>query len=252
MRIALAQITSGTDLEHNAVQMRARIAEAAARGAELVCFPEYSMYEKKTVDASFGGVAEPLDGPFVTRLAELADAHGVAVVAGVVERHPDGANPYNTLVALDGRGAIVGRYRKRYLYDAYGFRESTWISRPEHETVVVRLAGTRIGLMTCSDLRHPGFATELSAAGATVILECASWVPGPSKVEHWRVLTRARAIENLCFVAGVSQCPPVSIGRSLVVDPMGELLAELSDKPGLLVVDLDLEQVTRQRATAAS
>jgi len=253
MRLALAQIGSGTDIAGNLALIRAGIQDASARGADLVCFPEYAMYEKKRVDGSFADIAEALDGPFATALGDLARDHGIAVIAGVVEAHPDSGAPYNTLVGFDAAGTLVGAYRKMHLYDAYGFRESQWISRPDPpEHVVMPLAGTRVGVMTCYDLHFPAVAAQLAAEGADILAVCASWVPGPSKTNQWRVLAAARAIENVIVTAAVCQTPPVSIGTSLVVDPMGTVLAELDAAPGLLCVDIDPHATALARERAAS
>lgn len=252
MRLALAQIDSGTDIAHNLALIRTGFDDAAARGADLLLFPEYAMYEKKTVDGSFAAVAEPLDGPFTSALRALAREHGIAVIAGMVEAHPRGAQPYNTLIGVDADGTLVGAYRKIHLYDAYGFRESQWISRPQPPRhVVMPIAGLQVGVMTCNDLRHPTVASALSAAGAELLAVCASWVPGPQKVEQWRVLAAARAIENVIVVAGVCQAPPVSIGTSLVIDPMGAILGELGPGPDILCLEVDPDATARARQRAA-
>jgi predicted amidohydrolase len=252
VRLALAQIESGTDLEHNLALVRAGFDEAAARGADVLVFPEYAMYEKKAVDASFAAVAQPVDGPFASAVSDLARATGIAVIAGIVEQHPTGAAPYNTLIGFDSDGSLAGAYRKIHLYDAYGFRESHWISRPEPaQPVVMTLQGARIGVMTCNDLRYPALAADLAAAGADVLAICASWVPGAQKVDQWRILARARAIENVITTVGVCQAPPVSIGTSLVVEPMGGIVAELGPDPGMLVADIDVAATARARERAA-
>jgi len=252
VRLALAQIDSGTDTAHNIALIRTGFDDAAARGADLLLFPEYAMYEKKVVDGSFAAVAEPVDGPFASTLRALAREHGIAVIAGMVEAHPDGAQPYNTLIGIDADGTLVGAYRKIHLYDAYGFRESQWISRPEPpQHVVMPIAGAHVGVMACNDLRHPTVASELSAAGADILAVCASWVPGPQKVDQWRVLAAARAIENVIVVAGVCQAPPVSIGTSLVIDPMGTVLGELGPRPDILCVDVDPDATALARERAA-
>lgn len=251
MRLALAQVGSGTDLDRNLALVRQAAVEAARGGCDLVMLPEYTMYEKKKVDASFIGVAQPLDGPFVTAVASIAMDCGIAVVVGVVEANPDGGNPFNTVVVVDAQGRIAGRYRKRQLYDSHGFHESSFISRPQPEAVVIEVAGARLGLLICADLRHPSLAADLADAGADLIAVCSSWVPGPTKIEQWRMLVAARAIENTCFVAAVSQCAPVSVGSSLVVDPQGTVIDHLGQAPGLLCVEVDLGEVPRLRAEAA-
>lgn len=87
--------------------------------------------------------------------------------------------------------------------------------------VVFESGGARFGLMTCYDLRFPKLARSLSDAGAEVLLVCSSWVPGIQKTEEWLALDAARAIENSVYLARVCPAPPVSVGRSVPVDPMG-------------------------------
>jgi len=248
MRLSLAQLGSGTDKVGNLSAIERLARQAADDGADLVAFPEYSMYEKKVVDASFGPAAEPLDGPFVTALAGLAASLGIAIVAGVVETNDEGPRPFNTLVALDASGALLGRYRKIHLFDSYGFRESESITpAPSLEPVVFTVAGTIVGLMTCYDLRFPELGRELADAGAELVLTCSSWVPGEGKAEHWRVLAQARAIENSYFVGAVSQVPPVSIGRSVLVGPAGGIRGELGVDVGACTFDLDRAEVRAAR-----
>ena len=101
--------------------------------------------------------------------------------------------------------------------------------------------------MTCYDLRFPELARSLADAGAQVLLVCSSWVPGAHKTEQWLVLNAARAIENSLYVAGVCQAPPVSVGRSVLVDPMGVVEADLGLAPGVRAVDVSPEAVARVR-----
>jgi len=244
MRLSLAQLGSGTDKVDNLAAIERLARQAVDDGADLVAFPEYSMYEKKVVDASFGPAAEPLDGPFVTALAGLAASLGIAIVAGVVEKNDEGPRPFNTLVALDASGTLLVRYRKIHLFDSYGFRESESITpNPSVEPVVFSLAGMTVGMMTCYDLRFPELARDLADSGAEVVLACSSWVPGEGKAEHWRVLAQARAIENSYFVGAVSQVPPVSIGRSVLVDPAGGIRGELGLSAEVGTFDLDPAEV---------
>jgi predicted amidohydrolase len=248
VRIALGQLESGTDIRANLAAIERFAAEAARDGATLVAFPEYATYEKKKVDASFPDVAEPLDGPICQELAGTARRHRIALVAGVVETSEDPGKAYNTLVAYGPDGGRLAFYRKIHLFDAQGFGESTFI-KPGASTrpVVFEHGGMRFGLMTCYDLRFPELARSLADAGAQVLLVCSSWVPGTHKTEQWLALNAARAIENSVYVAGVCQAPPVSVGRSILVDPMGVIEADLGLEPGVRAVDVSLETVARVR-----
>ncbi|WP_240987320.1 nitrilase-related carbon-nitrogen hydrolase [Arthrobacter sp. Soil736] len=138
--------------------------------------------------------------------------------------------------------------RKIHLFDTQGFGESTYIKPgPSTSPVVFDHGGARFGLMTCYDLRFPELARSLADAGAQVLLVCSSWVPGTHKTEQWLALNAARAIENSVYVAGVCQAPPVSVGRSILVDPMGVVEADLGLEPGVRGVDISLEAVARVR-----
>ena len=144
-------------------------------------------------------------------------------VAGVFEPAPDG-RVYNTAVAYDAAGARVAAYRKIHLYDALGERESAMVA-PGSEPVVTDLAGVRVGIMTCYDVRFPELARALAVHGAELIVIPAAWAAGLFKEEHWVTLVRARAIENTVWVAAAGQVPdhsapptraPTGVGRSLM------------------------------------
>ena len=117
---------------------------------------------------------------------------------------------------------------------------------------LVTLGGLSVGLMTCYDLRFPELARALVDHGAEVLVVPAAWVAGPRKVEHWRTLARARAIENTVFVVAAGQPGPRYTGHSLVVDPLGDVLAEAADGPALLRATLTREGLDRARATNPS
>ncbi|MEY9951546.1 carbon-nitrogen hydrolase family protein [Leifsonia sp. EB34] len=248
MRITLAQIDSDDDIQRNLGLIRTAAEAAVAQGAELVVFPEYAMYEKRAVDETFATAAQPVDGPFVSALAELAAALGIAIVAGIVEKSDDDPRPHNTLIAVDATGSVIARYRKLHLFDSFGFRESEWIAPGDSlEPVVFEVGGLTFGLMTCYDLRFPELGRRLADAGAHVVLACSSWVPGAGKVDQWRTLAKARAIENTCFVVAVSQSAPISIGTSLLADPFGAVVGELGDSPAITTFELAAADVDAAR-----
>lgn len=173
---------------------------------------------------------------------------GIPLVAGVVETSEEPGKAYNTLVALGPDGARLAFYRKIHLFDAQGFGESTFVKPgPSTDPVVFESGGARFGLMTCYDLRFPELARSLADAGAQVLLVSSSWEPGDHKTEQWLALNAARAIENSVYVAGVCQAPPVSVGRSILVNPMGVVEAGLGLAPGVRAADISFETVARVR-----
>ena len=253
MRVALCQLPVSPDPSVNLDRVREALAGAAGRGADLAVFPEATL-------ARFGSdlraIAEPLDGPFGSGLAQAARGTGVALVAGVFEPAPDG-RVYNTVVGYDATGARVAAYRKIHLYDALGEQESAVVA-PGAQPVVVDLCGVRVGIMTCYDVRFPELARALAVRGAELIVLPAAWATGLFKEEHWVTLVRARAIENTVWVAAACQVPdhsapptraPTGVGRSMMVDPMGTVRADLGPFPGLAVSDLDSALTKQVRAT---
>ena len=254
MRITLAQIDSSTDVDRNLDLIADYCARAAREGSDLIVFPEYSTYEKSRVDRSFVDMAEPLDGPVAAKLQATAARYGIAVVAGLLEasgerevsREPDRA--FNTLVAISPDGSRLASYRKIHLFDCQGFRESDYIkAAPEPVPVTFSCGGMTFGLMTCYDLRFPELARMLADAGAEVLLVCSSWVPGTAKTEQWATLAKARAIENGVYVAAVSQTPPVSIGYSMLIDPLGTVLHTLGTEPATATLDISPDAVQAAR-----
>lgn len=244
--MAIAQLAATTDKKANLQVATELVARAAADGAELVVLPEYAMTWDPRGDArTLQEAAEPLDGPFVAALADLARTHGVTVLAGMTEATAD--RPANTVVALRPDGALAGAYRKVHLYDAFGDRESDRLAAAAPEPLVLPVGELRVGVMTCYDLRFPEMARFLVDAGADVLAVPSTWMAGPGKATHWEVLARARAIENTSYVLASGQCGQHRTGRSLAVDPSGEVLAALGEEPGVAVVDVSAEKVAAVR-----
>ena len=245
LRIALVQEASGLDPADN----RARLAEATPSGADLVVLPEAFARDFGEAGSDVGPYAEPVDGPFGGELARVAALRDTTLVAGMFEASGDPERPWNTLLV---RGAATASYRKIHLYDSFGYRESDRLSAGDPEPTLVEVAGFAVGLMTCYDLRFPELARALVDRGAEVLVVPSAWVAGPRKVDHWRTLVRARAIENTVFVAAAGQPGPRYTGHSLVVDPMGDVLAEAGDGPAVLTATLHRDVLDEARRTNPS
>ncbi|MGZ4450101.1 MAG: carbon-nitrogen hydrolase family protein [Nocardioides sp.] len=245
LRVALVQQASGLEPDAN----RALLDRLAPAGADLVVFPEAFARDFGEAGSDVSAYAEPLDGPFATEVARVAADRGASVLAGMFEPGDDPGRPFNTLVL---RGASEAAYRKIHLYDSFGYRESDRLSAGAVEPVVVEVGGFRVGLMTCYDLRFPELARALVDAGAEVLALPAAWVAGPRKVDHWRTLLRARAIENTVFVVAAGQPGPRYTGHSLVVDPLGEVLAEAGDGDEVLEATLERAALDEARRTNPS
>ncbi|MFD0688547.1 carbon-nitrogen hydrolase family protein [Actinomadura fibrosa] len=248
VQVAVAQFAPGEDGDGNLAAVRKLVGEAAGRGARLVVLPEFASFTAPRMDERFLASAEPLDGPFTTGLGELARRHGIHLVAGVNERLDDPGRISNTLVAVAPDGSIAATYRKTHLYDAFGYKESAMV-RPgdlaDPETFTVD--GVTVGMQTCYDVRFPEVTRRIVDAGADVLALPAEWVPGPLKEDHWRTLVRARAIENTIYVAAADQCAPTGAGNSMIVDPMGVVVAALGEGTGTAAGDVAPERVAAVR-----
>ncbi len=251
MRIALAQISSGTDPVANLATVQECTRRAAERGARLVVFPEAAMCR---FGVPLGPVAEPLYGRWADGVRLAAAGAGVTVVAGMFCPADDG-RVTNTVIATGPD--VDAHYDKIHLYDAFGFRESQTVA-PGSDPVVITVDGTGIGLTTCYDIRFPELFVELARRGAAVVTVSASWGSGPGKLEQWTLLARARALDIGGYVVGAGQAypgdavaaaGPTGVGGSLVASPYGEIVCAAAADPELLVCDLDLGAVEIARAT---
>lgn len=251
MRIAVAQMLSGTDPAANLELISGCTRRAAEQGARLVVFPEAAMCR---LGVPLGPVAEPIDGRWADGVRALAADNGVTVFAGMFTPAPDG-RVFNTLLATGG--GVEARYDKIHLYDAFGVTESDTVA-PGHDPLVVTVDGVGVGVSLCYDIRFPYLYGELADRGASVITVSASWGAGPGKLDQWTLLARARALDAGCYIAAAGQAypgpelaakAPTGVGGSLVASPRGEVLASAGPDPQLLVCDIDPDLVGTVRDT---
>jgi deaminated glutathione amidase len=248
--IAVAQFAPGIDRGANLAAMGELAATAVEQGATLLLFPEYSSYYSETMGPDWIAAAEALDGPFASGLADMARSCGIHIVAGMLETTTDGARASNTVLAFSPTGERLAKYRKLQLYDAFGEMESDWIvPGPIEPPEVFEWGGFVVGIETCYDIRFPEVTRRLVDAGANLILLPSEWVLGPNKVDQWRALVKARAIENTVYIAGADQPPPNGAGNSMIVDPMGAELAGIETGQGVAVAEISTEVVKRARVT---
>lgn len=256
MRIALAQVCSTRDITANLQLIRDRVAEAAARGAHLVVFPEATM---RAFGHNLDSIAEPLDGPFATAVAEVAADHSLTVVAGMfTPGRPRDGRPRvrNTLLAAGPTG-VVG-YDKIHLFDAFGFAESDTVEAGTDE-IRITVDGITVGLTTCYDVRFPQLFINHARAGAEAVVVATSWGAGEGKQAQWEILTQARALDSTSWILACAQADPAvsgveakagaptGIGFSRVVSPAGEVVAAAGAEPELLIVDIDPGAVAAAR-----
>ena len=226
--------------------------EAAARGADLLVFPESLMTQYDGSPERFAEQAQPADGPFAQAVDAIAADHNLWVSYTMNERNPAGGAPFNTAVVTDASGTQRARYRKVHLFDAQGYRESDYLSAGSELFAPLDTPFARIGLGICYDLRFPELARAAALGGAQLMLYPAAWVAGPQKIEQWETLLRARAIENGFFVAGCGSANEKRIGHSCVFAPDGSPLATSDASEQLVVCEIHLEEIDRVRSATPS
>lgn len=247
--IAVAQFAPGADPLANLAAMRQLAAIAVERGATLVVFPEYSSWFQAQFSEATRAAAQGLDGDFVQQAAGIAAEFGIHLVFGLLESGTVADDRVgNTLVALGPEGEVLATYRKLHLYDAFGHKESDWIRPGDIEPPqTFGWAGFTVGLQTCYDIRFPEVTRRLVDAGADLVLVPAEWVRGPLKEHHWRTLVTARAIENTIYLAAADHAPPIGVGNSMVVDPMGVEVASIGETVDAAVAHISPGRVAEVR-----
>jgi len=246
--VALIQISIRDEESPNARLARGvGLIEKLDRPSRLVMLPElwtagffnFDQYER---------LAEPLNGPTVARLAEAAIRGEFWLHGGsIIERSPEG-NLYNTSVLFDPAGKLAAAYRKMHLF---GFESGEKrILHCGESPVNVQSEIGHLALTTCYDLRFPELYRCLSSRGMELALITSAWPA--ARLEHWLVLTRARAIENLSYVlacnaAGTNRGHELA-GNSIIIDPWGKVVAQAPAGECVLYGEVNLEDVAGVRS----
>jgi len=258
--VAAVQLNSQLDVAQNLESCRQLVGRAASRGAELVLLPENFAFFGPEADKR--NVAESLaDGRITGALVDMAREFRVGVVGGgFPERSSDAQRPHNTLLVVGPDGSQLGSYRKIHLFDVElgsggSYSESAATSAGK-AVAVVEVAGFKLGLSICYDLRFPELYRALVEQGAEVLLVPAAFTLHTGK-DHWHVLLRARAIEGQAFVVAANQHGThpgarQTYGHSLVADPWGTVIAEASDGVGLAMATLERARLADVRRSLPS
>jgi deaminated glutathione amidase len=244
LRVSAIQMQSSTDKAENLQRAGRLVGEAAARGAGLVVLPE--KWTGLGEGDALREFAEPLRaGPAYEAMRSWAADLGIAVVGGSITELLESGWLANTSVAFAAGGEEAGVYRKVHMFDVEvggrAYRESA-AEEAGDEIVACDLAGWRVGMSICYDLRFPELFRGLVDRGARLIVLPAAFTLASGR-DHWEVLLRARAIEDQCFVVAANQWgEPAGMpcfGRSMVVDPWGLVLGLAPDEDGVVLADLD-------------
>jgi predicted amidohydrolase len=248
MRIAVAQLGATMSKPANLERIADLTARADDAGARLVVFPEGSMCDFGTKADDLHSVAERLDGPFVQALSKLAAQFDMTLVAGMFESIPGDHLIHNSAIVVAPSAGVVGVYRKRHLFDAFGEIESERFRSGEDDPLMVEIDGFKVGVVVCYDMRFASFIERAADDGADVLVAPAAWVAGPLKEEHLGIVAHARAIDNTMYVAVAGQGPPAYTGRSVIIDPLGVTLAGLGEADGVATAEVSRDRLSAARA----
>lgn len=253
MRFAAVQLGSQADVSANLSAAGREVERARQSGAEVVLLPEGFAFLGAEVDKC--QVAETLPapgrggplGPIAGALADWSERFGLTVIGGgMPERSDNPERPYNTS-AVFSAGRLVSRYRKIHLFDV-DLPDGTVLKESQgntagDEVVVFNLTEElKVGLAICYDLRFPELFAEMRALGTNVLTLPAAFTKTTGQA-HWHTLLRARAIETQSYVVAAAQWGEHPLGRktfghSLIIDPWGDVIAELAEGVGFIVADI--------------
>ena len=269
MKVAAIQMVSGVSAEANLRQAHALLSGAAHAGAELAVLPEYFCLlgrrdtDKLAVQEVFGGGGG--SGVIQQFLADTARELGLWIVGGTLPlATPDPAHVRNSTLVFTPHGECVARYDKIHLFrfdNGHERYDESRVLEPGREPVMFDLPSRdghrwRVGLSVCYDLRFPELYRAYAARGAELLLVPSAFTHTTGQA-HWEVLLRARAIENLAYVAapaqgGLHENGRRTWGHSMLVDPWGVVIQTLAEGAGVVLGELDAArlQVARQQLPA--
>lgn len=251
LKIAAVQMVSGHDVETNLASADRLIQQAISQDAKLIVLPENFALLSSNDEMKLM-IKEPLgEGPLQTFLSEQAKRYKVTLVAGTIPIQSAFQNKvFSSTLVFDEKGERIANYDKIHLFDVNVENESYFESRtvvPGHEVVVVDLPFARIGISICYDIRFPELYRQMLSHGVDIIVISAAFTDKTGKA-HWEILTRARAIENLCYVIAANQGGEhpggrKTYGNSMIVAPWGNVLGHVEKGEGVLVAEYDRESM---------
>ncbi len=226
--VTVASETVWKDATANVAKHEYHVSEVMKKwpDTELILFPELSLMGF-LVDPSNAEIAEPLEGPSVTKMREVARKYAVAICFGIIESNAEG-KPYNTQVVVSKSGEILAVYHKNHLFTESGEPD---VYTPGESLVTFDLNGWKCGLSTCFDIRFPRLFEAYKNAGVELMLSGFNWVEGRNKPEIMKSLVKARAHENQYFFAAVDRSgkdPNTSFyGTHVTSSPYAENIANI-------------------------
>ncbi|MBN2304261.1 MAG: carbon-nitrogen family hydrolase [Anaerolineae bacterium] len=220
------------------------VAEAARRGADVVVFPE--LWDGGVAYEKGKDLASSLSGGLFAQVVALARQHNIHVLGSMYEKR--GVGIYNSTAVISPRNGVMGAYRKIHLFPL--MNENKWL-QPGEAPLAIDLPWGRTGFAICYDLRFPELFRRYANDGAQIVIVPAAW-PHP-RLDAYRTLVRARAIENQCYMVAVNRVGVDEedgthyFGHSCVIDPWGETVVEGGEIEGHFTLTVDLDTVAKAR-----
>jgi len=246
---AVVQLSSQENVTQNLARVRELASRARDAGAELISLPEnFAFFGDEQTKRE---IAEKISdsSEIVSMLTKTASDLGAWIVAGgMPEKSDDFARPFNTSLLISPKGEVVASYRKIHLFDVdipgAGPLTESAATKGGQDVCLTEARGVPLGMTVCYDVRFPELYAQLALAGARIVTVPAAFTLMTGK-DHWNVLLRARAIENEVFVLAPAQAGKhprgrQTYGKSLIVDPWGDVLAQVGgSSEGFAVARLD-------------
>jgi len=258
LRVAAVQLRSGIEPAANRAQAMPLLREAAAAGARFIATPECTMVLDRDKARMIATVSSAQIDAEISAWGRAAQELGVWLLLGSGSTPAGDGKVFNRSMLFKPDGKLAAKYDKINLFDVTlgggeTYRESDTFAGGAEAVLVDGPVGAKIGLTICYDVRFAPLYSALARAGAEIITVPAAFTV-PTGQAHWETLLRARAIETNAFVIAPAQGGRHEDGRatwghSVIIDPWGKVLAKLDhDEPGVIVADLDLDQVAEARA----
>lgn len=243
MKIGLVQYNPSWENKTENQRKILQLIESQKTNFDLLIFPEMTL-TGYTMNSDLGENFDSIESPTLKFFTELSKKYSVNVIAGMIEK--EGTNSFNTLFVIDKIGEIKTKYRKIHLF-SFADEEKYYQAGNKIETVMID--DFKVGLSICYDLRFPELFRPYGKERVDLIVNIANWPD--SRIEHFVHLLRTRAIENLCYVAGVNRVGSIGKlnydGQSAIFDPLGKLIVSETNLETVIFAEIDKELVKKTR-----
>jgi len=254
-KVACIQLNSRQSISKNLVHTKRFINKACNKGVDFILTPEVSNIVSLSKHHLLKNTYLEDKDPFLNEIKLLAKERSVWILLGSIIIKNKKNKLYNRSYLINSSGKVVCKYDKIHMFDVdiskgESYKESTIFTKGK-KLVTAKLPWGQLGMSICYDLRFPSLYRKLCSRGANIISIPAAFTR-PTGKAHWHTLIKARAIENSSFVLAPAQCGIHSssrktYGHSLIVSPWGEIIAEMTGKPGIMVANIDMSHISKVR-----